>query len=195
MQAKYTIHGSYGFETWLICFGVNGGKYAIVPWILWDVSSLKRDEWIPKIIIPCHTHMTTVFLKVNPAKKNFSKQTKGHSGSKHLKKIHLGASIRPISMVSLQRSLVPYTPEMAEHYWKKSMIISETGTSTQTNGWIPKMMGIGRGGSGFKYGHFWYLYVRFLGCIRTPLFRVDLLGYQISKYIPNISCFESYDTH
>jgi len=30
-------------------------------------------------------------------------------------------------------------------------------TPPKTNGWIPKMMGLGKGGSGFKYGHVWYL--------------------------------------
>ncbi len=30
-------------------------------------------------------------------------------------------------------------------------------TSPKTNGWIPKMMGLGKGDFPFKYGHFWYL--------------------------------------
>ena len=52
-------------------------KYAIVPWILWDVTSLKFDEWIPKNshtmsyhVIP-RAHMTALLLKVfSPPKKN-----------------------------------------------------------------------------------------------------------------------------
>ena len=34
---------------------------------------------------------------------------------------------------------------------------SQLGTSPKGNGWIPKMMGLGKCDSGFKYGHFWYL--------------------------------------
>ena len=36
--------------------------------------------------------------------------------------------------------------------------------------WIPKMMGLGKGDSGLKYGHFRYQFVRFLGCIRSGMF-------------------------
>jgi len=37
---------------------------------------------------------------------------------------------------------------------------------TTVTGWrAPKMMGLGKCISDFKYGHFGYLYVEFLGCI------------------------------
>ena len=38
-----------------------------------------------------------------------------------------------------------------------------TYTLPKTNGWIPKMMGLGKPVAPFKNGHCWYLFVRFLG--------------------------------
>ena len=52
---------------------------------------------------------------------------------------------------------------------KRRYHIGDPGTHTQLEElhprkltWISEMMGLGKGDSGFKYGHFWY--VKFLGC-------------------------------
>ena len=69
----------------------------------------------------------------------------------------------------------------------------ELHTSLKTNGWrAPKWWALEKVDSGFKYGHFWYQFVRFLGCSprNKKTIHLSMPTYSSSQSMPDFGTLD-----